>query len=92
MFYGDIETPEDAISYAEELYRNAWKTESRKWEELQVAVDAFLEGRETADARKLRRMKNEVALRNYRYLEAKQNAHYMKGYLQGVRDMLDALS
>lgn len=92
MYYGNIETPEDAIRYAEDLYRNARHEMYAQWEVLQDAVDAFLEGRDTADAKTLARLKRKARNAARAHKNAKASADFHRAYLQGVRDLLDALT
>lgn len=92
MFYGNIETPDDAIRYAEGLYRDAWKTETAKWNALQDAVDAFLDARDTADAKTVARLKRKARNAARAHKNAKASAEFHRAYLQGIRDILDALT
>jgi len=86
MYTGtEIQTPQDAVAYAEELYVNARKEMNKRLESAEVAIDKWFETRKKGDRAK--------ACNAWRmYLNAKSNEHYMKGYLQGVRDMMDAIS
>lgn len=45
MYYGDIKTPEDAVAYAEELYKNAILERSRRLDEALDAVDVWMDTR-----------------------------------------------
>lgn len=86
MYTGtEIKTPQDAESYAEELCRNAQKEARRRLDAAESAIDAWYETRTRGNRA---RAANAWRL----YLSAKSNEHYMKGYLQGIRDMVSALT
>ena len=86
MYTGtEIRTPEDAVAYAEELFRNAQRETSARLEVAEAAIDAWFENRTRGN-----RARAANAWRMYQ--NAKSNEHYMKGYMQGIRDMMDAIS
>lgn len=92
MYRGDIETGLDAIQYAEDLYRDARRDARNAWDVFDDAVDAFLDAKETADAKTLAKLKRKARLAYHKVRNATEREDYTRAYLNGVRDMVDALN
>ena len=91
MFTGHFDTPKDAVTYAESIYIHAGHDFDNAMTALWDAVDRFKDFREDASPKYLRRLRYRVTKCNRDFEDAKKRLDYARAYLQGVRDMVDAL-
>ena len=93
MYIGnEIQSFGDAVEYAERLYREAYSEMQARFNEMQEAVFAFADSRDTADAKTLARLKRVARNASRHYVTAFKAMEYRRAYLQGIRDMTDTLS